>query len=80
MLSVEPTLQDRALVSIVAHTTAVRGSRFEVAVSVKFLKAGAFDAQNLITMPRVKLIRKLGALTPDQLVLVEDAVRTWIGL
>lgn len=80
VLSVEPAVQDRALVSFVAHTTAVRGSRFEVAISAKFLKPGAFDAQNLITMPHVKLIRKLGGLTADQLALVEDAVRAWLGL
>jgi mRNA interferase MazF len=40
-----PTLdQDRALVTLVPHTTSVRGSRFEVDVKVKFLRAGAFDA------------------------------------
>ena len=33
---------DRALVGVVPHTTAVRGSQFEVPVSVKFLRQGAF--------------------------------------
>ena len=31
---------DRALVTVVPHTTSLRGSRFEVPVNVSFLKAG----------------------------------------
>ena len=54
--------EDRALATLVPHTTSVRGSRFEAAVSVSFLKAGAFDAQNLITIPHAKLLRPLGKL------------------
>ena len=33
---------DRALVTIVPHTTSLRGSQFEIPVGVPFLKAGAF--------------------------------------
>ena len=40
---------DRALVTLVPHTTSPRQSRFEVAVSVPFLRVGVFDAQNLVT-------------------------------
>jgi mRNA interferase MazF len=64
----------------VAHTTSVRGSNFEVAVRPKFLSAGVFDAQNMLTVPEAKLIRKLGILPPDQLNLVEQGVRRWLGL
>ncbi|MBI1902484.1 MAG: type II toxin-antitoxin system PemK/MazF family toxin [Planctomycetia bacterium] len=80
VLSVSAELQDRALVTVVAHTTSARGSRFEVAVSARFLKPGVFDAQNLVTIPQPKLIRKLGKLSAEQLLLVEDAVRRWLGL
>src|SRR5690349_1368320 len=66
---------DRVLVSCVTHTTSTRNSQFEVIIPARFLKEGAFDAQNIITIPRVKLIRRLGVLTPDQLSLVEEAVR-----
>ncbi len=72
--------QDRALVTVVPHTTSARGSRFEVAVKARFLKSGVFDAQNLITIPEAKLLRKLGILTSPQLSLVEDAVRQWLRL
>jgi mRNA interferase MazF len=72
--------QDRALVTVVAHTTSPRGSRFEVAITTRFLRPGVFDAQNLVTIPRVKLLRKLGVLSPTQLAAVEAAVRAWLGL
>jgi mRNA interferase MazF len=57
--------QDRALVTLVPHTTSIRGSRFEVAVPVPFLREGAFDAQGLVTIPHAKLIRRLGKLHPS---------------
>lgn len=71
---------DRALATVIAHTTSVRGSRFEVQVKVRFLKSGAFDAQNLVTIPRAKFLRKQGALSAHQLASVEDAVRRWLAL
>jgi mRNA interferase MazF len=80
IISVPAADTDRALATIVPHTTSIRGSRFEAAMSVPFLKSGAFDAQNLITIPHAKLLRVLGRLTPLQLSAVEAAVRTWLGL
>jgi len=71
---------ERALVTVVPHTTALRGSKFEVSVSMKVLKAGAFDAQNLISIPRAKLIRLLGALSPTEFDRVAHAIRDWLGL
>jgi mRNA interferase MazF len=40
VISVPAGLQDRALTTLVAHTTSLRGSRFEVTISVRFLKSG----------------------------------------
>ncbi len=79
-LSVPAGDVDRALVTLVGHTTSVRGSRFEVAVPVPFLREGAFDAQSLVTIPHAKLIRRLGRLHPIQLAQVEQGVRAWLGL
>jgi mRNA interferase MazF len=67
-------------VTIVPHTTSARGSRFEAAASVPFLRAGVFDAQNLVTVPHAKLIRNLGKLAPAQLAVVGRAVALWLGL
>jgi mRNA interferase MazF len=38
------------------------------------------DAQNLVTIPYAKLVRKLGALTSQQMADLEDAVCDWLGL
>ena len=70
---------DRVLTTLVPHTTSTRDSRFEVHSNVRFLKPGAFDAQNIITIPTAKLIRPLGALPGDQMTQVEDAVKLWLG-
>lgn len=72
--------EDRALVTLVPHTTSTRASRFEVSIKVRFLRPRAFDAQNLITIPHAKLIRKLGALQAGELSSVEESVRFWLGL
>jgi mRNA interferase MazF len=80
VLSVPALDQDRSLATLVAHTTSPRGSRFEVTVKVPFLRTGVFDAQNLVTIPHAKLIRKLGVLSSGQLSTVEAAVRLWLGL
>ena len=71
---------DRALITIVSHSTALRGSEFEVAVDVPFLKRGAFVVQSLITIPSKLALRKLGGLTPVQLAPIEQGVRHWLGL
>lgn len=80
VISVPADDQDRALVTLVPHTTSARQSRFEAAVSVPFLRAGVFDAQNLVTIPHAKLIRSLGVLSTAQFAVVERAVRLWLGI
>jgi len=80
VISIPALDQDRALSTLVPHTTSSRGSRFEVDVKTRFLRQGTFDTQNLITIPIAKLIRKLGSLSAEQLVLVENRLRFWLGL
>jgi mRNA interferase MazF len=71
---------DRALTTLVPHTTSTRGSRFEVVSTVRFLKPGAFDVQNLITIPHAKLIRKLGVLSDAQMLEIDRILKVWLGL
>jgi mRNA interferase MazF len=80
VLSIPAADEDRALVTLVPHTTSTRGSRLEVSIKVRFLRPGAFDAQNLVTIPHAKLIRKLGDLRTEELSSVEESVRFWLGL
>jgi mRNA interferase MazF len=80
VVSVPPEITDRALVTLVPHTTSVRGSRFEYDAAARFLKPGAFDAQGVVTVPSAKLLRSLGALSSDQMRGVEQALCRWLGL
>lgn len=72
--------EDRALVTVVPHTTSVRGTRLEVAVSARFLKSGAFDAQGIVTVPTVRLMRPLGSLSSAELNDVIRGVCLWLGI
>jgi mRNA interferase MazF len=80
VISVPASDADRALVTLVPHTTSPRQSRFEAPVSVSFLRPGVFDAQNLVTIPHAKLVRSLGTLGSAQFAVVERAVRSWLGI
>jgi mRNA interferase MazF len=80
VLSVPALEQDRALVTLIPHTTSTRNSRFEVSIELRFLRSGAFDAQNILTIPTVKLLRKIGTLSDSQISIVEDSVRKWLGM
>jgi len=80
VLSLPPLDTDRALATVIPHTTSPRGTRFEIMVSTAFLRTGVFDAQNPSTITQAKLLRKLGELSVDQIGQVEDAVRQWLGL
>jgi mRNA interferase MazF len=79
VISISALIQDRALATLIPHTTSPRGSRFEVDVKVRFLKPGAFDVQNLVTIPYAKLLRKLGELDSGQLSQVEEVLLLWLG-
>lgn len=80
ILSVGDADADRALVTCVTHTTSLIGSQHEISVSASFLKPGAFLVQNLATVPRAKLMKRLGRLSTTDLSKVEVGVRSWLGL
>jgi mRNA interferase MazF len=80
VVSIDVRDTDRALITLVPHTTSTRGTEFEAIVSVPFLKAGAFDAQGLVTVPPVRAIRLLGRLKPQEMLIVELAICKWLGL
>jgi mRNA interferase MazF len=66
VVSIPATLQDRALVCLVPHTTAVRNSQF--------------DAQNLVTVPHAKMIRRLGDLPDADMQAIEERLKLWLNL
>jgi mRNA interferase MazF len=72
--------QDRALITIVPHTTSLRGSGYEIRIDVAFLRQGAFLVQSASTYPNVRAIRKLGALNSHQFDLVFSGLLRWLGV
>ena len=80
VLSVPPGDTDRVVVTVVSHTTALRNSPFEIVIPVSFLREGAFTVQSITTIPTKHALRRLGVLTSEQMLLIEDGVRRWLGL
>lgn len=80
VLSVPLEESDRSLVTVIPHTTALRKSRFEISVPVRFLRPGAFDCQGIVTVPTIRLLNRLGTLTAEQLRLIERSVCAWLGI
>lgn len=70
---------DRALVTVVPHTTSLRGSSLEITVRVPFLKPGAFLVQGVSTYPTAWAIRKLGVLPGAQFKEVMAGLIRWLG-
>jgi len=71
---------DRSLATLVPHTTNVRGTPFEAAVNVPFLRNGAFDVQSMVTVPHTTLVKVIGRLSAGQIEKVDEVVRDWLGL
>jgi mRNA interferase MazF len=80
VVSARITDDDRALITVIPHTTSTRETSYEAVVPVRFLKVGAFDAQGLVTVPPVRAVRMLGALTASQMAPVEITLCKWLGL
>ena len=79
VLSVPFSDLDYALITVVPCTTNIRPSDFQVKLPVSGLRPGAFNIQGLTAIPPSKFIRKLGTLQPNQMKLIEDTVKKWLG-
>jgi mRNA interferase MazF len=75
-----PADNERALLIVMAHTTSVWGTKYEVVISHPALAQGAFDAQQMFLLPPAKFDRKLGSLTTAQMAEVEVAIARILGL
>jgi mRNA interferase MazF len=80
VISIPYADQDRALIGVIPHSTAVRGSQFEVSVPTRFLAEGAFLVQGIQAIPPKYFLRRLGVLTPEQLRKVEEVLLFWQGI
>ena len=69
-----------AVLTLVAHTTSLRGNRWEVKIPKPFLDEGAFDVQRIVTVANVKLERKLGELSSTEFNTVLERLAERLGV
>ena len=80
LLTGKPADDELDLVTVLLHTTALRGNRWELDIPKPFLKPGAFHLQQVQTVSTVKLERRLGILTGDEMNSVRGALATRLGI
>ena len=67
LLTGSPADDELDVVTVLLHTTALRGNRWELNIPKAFLKTGAFHLQQVQTVSTIKLERRLGSLTADEM-------------
>lgn len=80
LLTDYPADDELALVTVLPHTTALRGNRWELAVPKPFLKPGAFHLQQIASVSIAHLERRLGVLTAEEWTKVQTALRDRLKL
>lgn len=80
LMSGYPNEDELALVTIIPHTTALRGNHWEVTVTEHFLKGGAFHLQQIQSVPTVRLMRKLGVLADEDMKLIHGRLSEYFGM
>lgn len=71
---------DYALIEVIPHTTQKRGAQFQVEVNLPFLAAGIFNVQGMQAIPAPKFLRRLGALSREEMASIETVIMQWLGL
>jgi len=72
LLTGDPATDELDLVTVLLHTTALRGNRWELSIPKPFLRSGAFHLQQVQTVSTAKLERRLGVLNETEMNLVLD--------
>jgi mRNA interferase MazF len=80
LLTGEPASDELDLVTVLLHTTSLRSSRWELNIPKQFLKPGAFHLQQVQTISTVKLERRLGVLTTEEMNRVRNALKNRLGI
>ena len=80
LLTGTPADDELDIVTVLLHTTALRGNRWELSIPKPFLKPGAFHLQQLQTISTVKMERRLGALTAEEMKRIRDALAMRLAL
>jgi mRNA interferase MazF len=79
LLTGNPAAEELDLVTVLLHTTSLRGNRWELSIPKPFLKPGAFHLQQIQSVSTVKLERRLGVLAQDEMKCVLNALAERLG-
>jgi mRNA interferase MazF len=79
LLTGNPSIDELDLITVLLHTTALRGNRWELPIRKPFLREGAFHLQQVQTVSTAKLERRLGMLTDNEMSLVLDKLAERLG-
>ena len=74
VLTSNPAADELDLVTLLLHTTSLRGNRWELSIPKPFLKPGAFHMQQIQTVSTMKLERRLGVLADQEMSRVLDVL------
>ncbi len=80
VISISYLDSDYALIEVIPHTTQRRTSQFEVSLELRFLEPGAFNVQGMLAVPTAKFLRRLGALSDQEMTAIEAGIKRWLGL
>lgn len=80
LLTDYPADDELALVTVLPHTTALRGNRWELSLAKPFLKPGAFHLQQVQSVSVSRLERRLGVLTAEEWTTVQTRLAAYLGL
>lgn len=81
VLTHTPRNEELDVCTVVAHTTSLRGNKWEVPIVKSFLdKDGVFDVQRIATIATVKLERKLGELSTAEMDKILDRLADRLGI
>jgi mRNA interferase MazF len=75
-----PADDELDLITVVFHTTSLRGNRWELKIPKPFLREGAFHLQQVHSSPIPRLDRKLGELDAQEFGLVLERLAERLGL
>ena len=79
LLTGEPEDDALNLFTVLLHTTALRGNRWELVIAKSFLTPGAFHLQQMQSVSGAKLLRRFGTLTAEEMAEVEQACGARLG-
>ena len=80
LLTDYPADDELALITVLPHTTALRGNRWELAIPKPFLKPGAFHLQQVHSVSVSRLERRLGLLTTEEWNTVQNRLTDYLSI